>query len=433
MSQQATPSHDDAPGASSAANATAAPKPMAGIRVLDMARVLAGPWIAQLLADFGAEVIKIERPGTGDDTRTYAPAFESTTQPGATMSSYFASVNRGKRSITIDFSKPEGAALVRELALETDVLIENYVVGTMARYGLDYATLAKINPRLIYISVTGFGQDGPYSSRPGYDAIVQGAGGLMGLTGEPDVRADGSRGSGPIRVGMPITDVLTGTYGAFAVASALRQRDTTGVGQYIDLALLDTTVFSLCYSGINYFVTGKSPQRVGNGSVLVGPANSYRASDGWLTIMVGNNLQFERFCGVLGLPGLLADPRFADSHVRVQSVAALEAIIVPLLAQNTVAHWVSAMETAGVPCGPINDIAQLFADPQVNARGMVKKIHHPVMGDLPLLANPLRMSNAPVSYDIPPPMLGEHSDEILGKVLGKSAQEIAVLKQNKIV
>jgi crotonobetainyl-CoA:carnitine CoA-transferase CaiB-like acyl-CoA transferase len=412
---------------------TPAPAPMAGIRVLDMARVLAGPWIAQLMADFGADVIKIERPGSGDDTRTYAPAFESTTQPGAKMSSYFASVNRGKRSITIDFSKPEGAAIVRELALEADVLIENYVVGTMARYGLDYTALAKINPRLIYISVTGFGQDGPYASRPGYDAIVQGAGGLMGLTGEPDVRADGSRGSGPIRVGMPITDVLTGTYGAFAVASALRQRDVTGAGQYIDLALLDTTVFSLCYSGVNYFVTGKSPERMGNGSVLVAPANSFRAADGWIAIMVGNNLQFERFCGVLDLPGLLTDPRFAESHLRVQNVAALEAIIVPLLAQKTVAHWVSAMEAAGVPCGPINDIGQLFADPQVIARGIVKKIHHPVMGDLPLLANPLRMSNAPVSYDIPPPMLGEQTESILAGLLGKSAEEIAALKRNKIV
>ena len=343
------------------------------------------------------------------------------------------SANRGKESITIDFSKPEGAQLVRELAATADVLIENYVVGTLARSGLDYAALSKINPRLIYCSITGFGQDGPSASRPGYDAIAQAEGGLMSVTGEPDVLPDGRPGSGPMRVGTPITDIITGVHSALAITAALRQRDMTGLGQYIDMALLDVTVFSLGYFATGYFATGKVPQRNGNRSSLVAPAGAFRSSDGWFSIMVGTDSQFAKFCQAIDQMELLQDPRFANNLLRAQNCMPLEALIAPALAAKPADHWVSEMQKAGVPCGRINDLDDVFKNPQVIARDMVKKVHHPVMGELPVLANPMHMSNAPVRYDIPPPMLGEHSEQVLARVLGKSAQEIAALKEKKIV
>ena len=414
-------------------NAAAVPAILSGIRVLDMSRVLAGPWSAQLLADFGAEVIKIERPNVGDDSRTWQPSFESTLQPGVKQTAYFCSANRGKKSVTIDFSQPEGAELVRELVKTADVLVENYVVGTLARYGLDFEALQKINPRLIFCSVTGFGQTGPYAARGGYDYIAQAYGGLMSITGQPDVLPDGRPGSGPLRVGMPIMDVMTGVYAALSIMGALRHRDLTGKGQHIDLALLDVTVFTLSYTALSYLASGKVPLRVGNGSPIVAPSNSFPTADGWVALMVGTDAQFLRFCTALGHPEWAQDARFPTSLLRVQNVVALEALVMEVLATNTSAHWVALLEEAGVPCGQINDMAGVFTDPQVAERGGLQKVTHPVMGELPVLANPMHMSAAPVKYDIPPPMLGEHTEEVLTALLGKTGEQIRQLRARKVL
>ena len=400
-----------------------------GVRVLDLARVLAGPWAAQLLADFGADVIKVERPGTGDDSRAWEPSFTSPLDPSLRQSAYFCSANRGKRSVTIDFSEPAGAALLRELACTSDVLVENYKTGTLARYGLGYEQLSQANPRLIYCSVTGFGQTGPYKGRAGYDTIIQAMGGMMSVTGERDDRP----GGGPQRAGIPVIDLLTGVYAALAIMGALRHRETTGCGQHLDLALLDVHVAALSYFGMNYLASGSLPQRMGNSNPVTFPSGKFDSADGSVVLLVGNDGQFARFCGALGMPELVADPRFHISPQRVANAQALIELISPALRARPSAHWMAELERLGVPCAPINDLKAVFEDPQVRARGDVQHVALKGFGEIPLLANPMRMSATPIRYEMPPPLLGEHTDEVLMQLLGRTADEVAALRRQGVL
>jgi crotonobetainyl-CoA:carnitine CoA-transferase CaiB-like acyl-CoA transferase len=405
------------------------PPVLAGVRVLDMSRVLAGPWAAQLLADFGAEVIKLERPGAGDESRSWEPSFAAPGDPGRRESAYFCSANRGKRSVTVDHATPAGGDLVRELAAGADVLIENYKVGTLARYGLGYADLAAVNPRLVYVSVTGFGQTGPYRGRAGYDTIIQALGGMMSITGE----RDGQPGASPQRAGLPVIDLMTGIYAALGVLGALRQRETTGRGQHIDLGLLDVHVSALSYFGMNYLASGVVPQRTGNANPVTYPSGTFRSADRQIVMLVGNDAQFRRFCATIGAPRLPEDDRFGTSALRVRHRDALEALIAPLLVLQPAAHWIAALEAVGVPCAPINDLAAVFGDPQVVARGDVAHVRHSALGEIPVLASPLRMSAAPIRYDVPPPVLGEHTEDVLRGVLGLSDAQIAGLRALKVI
>jgi crotonobetainyl-CoA:carnitine CoA-transferase CaiB-like acyl-CoA transferase len=399
------------------------------VRVLDMSRVLAGPWAAQLLADFGAEVVKLERPRTGDDSRNWEPSFVAEADPGRRESAYFCSANRGKRSVTLDHTTPRGGEILRTLVRDADVLVENYRAGTLARHGLGYDALAQVNPGLIYVSITGFGQTGPYRKRPGYDTIIQAMGGMMSITGE----RDGRPGAGPIRAGLPMIDLLTGAYAALGVLAALRQREATGRGQYIDLALLDVHVTALSYFGMNYLASGEVPRRTGNANPVTYPSGTFPCADGQIVLLVGNDSQFARFCETLGLPRLAGDERFRSSAMRVHNRDALEAIVSASLAERDAAHWVRVMEGIGVPCAPINDLAAVLADPQVKARGMVAKVRHPVLGEIPMLANPLRMSATPIRYEIPPPMLGEHTAEVLGRAVGLDEAELQALRDLGVI
>ena len=410
-------------------NEPSSPTVLAGVRVLDMARVLAGPWAAQLLADFGAEVIKIERPAGGDDSRSWEPSFVSSQDPHERHSAYFCSANRGKQSVTIDFADPDGARLVRELAGGSDVLIENYKTGTLARHGLGYEQLSAINPRLIYCSVTGFGQTGPYRGRAGYDTIIQALGGMMSLTGE----LDHLPGGGPQRAGLPVIDLLTGVYAALAILGALRLREQTGRGQYLDLALLDVHVSSLSYFGMNYLASGQVPRRMGNSNPVTYPSGTFTSADGSVVLLVGNDQQFARFCTALGLPGLATDDRFGSSPQRVANAPALAALISPALASRPGAHWIEALEACGVPCAPINDLAAVFADPQVRARDNVASVNHPSLGPIPVLANPMRMSASPIRYEVPPPRLGEHTDAVLRQRLAMADAQLAALRERGVI
>ncbi|MBM3104620.1 CoA transferase [Pseudomonas sp. V1] len=400
------------------------------LRVLDLSRVLAGPWSGQILADLGAEVIKVERPGTGDDTRAWGPPFlKDAYGKNTTEAAYYLSANRNKRSVTIDFTQPEGQRLVRELAAKSDVVIENFKVGGLAAYGLDYESLRVINPQLIYCSITGFGQTGPYAKRAGYDFMIQGLGGLMSLTG----LAEGEEGAGPVKVGVALTDILTGLYSTVAVLAALAHRDHDGGGQHIDMALLDVQVACLANQAMNYLTTGTPPNRLGNAHPNIVPYQAFPTSDGDFILTVGNDGQFRKFAEVAGQPQWADDPRFATNKQRVAN----RTVLIPLIRQATVfkttAKWVSLLEKAGVPCGPINDLAQMFADPQVKARELAIEMPHPLAGRVPQVASPIRLSETPVEYRNAPPLLGEHTEQVLGDVLGMTSSDIERLRTAGVV
>jgi glutaryl-CoA transferase len=404
--------------------------PLGHVRVLELSRVLAGPWAAQTLADLGASVIKVEKPGAGDDTRTYAPPYAANRDGSpSSESAYFLSTNRGKRSVTIDFTLAEGQKLVQALAAKSDVVIENFKVDGLAKYGLDYASLQPLNPGLIYCSITGFGQTGPYRHKPGYDFMIQGIGGLMSITGEPDQRP----GGGPMKVGVAVADIFTGLYATIAILGALAHRERTGAGQHIDLALLDTQVAVLANQAMNYLVTGVAPQRLGNAHPNIVPYQVFAARDGHIIVAVGNENQFARMCEVIGRPDLASDARFATNAARVNHRDELIAILQGIFVTRTMREWLEALERAGVPCGPINTLADVFADPQVQARGLKLNLPHPSIGAVPSVANPIKYSATPISYRSAPPMLGADTDEILREMLGLAPSEIARLHKGGIV
>ena len=402
------------------------PGALSHIRVLDLSRVLAGPWAGQILGDLGAEVIKVERPGSGDDTRHWGPPYVKDAEGNDSReAAYFQSANRNKQSVTLDFTQAEGQRLVRELVQNCDVLLENFKVGGLAAYGLDYEALKAINPRLIYCSITGFGQNGPYAKRAGYDFMIQGLGGLMSLTGKPD----GEEGAGPMKVGVALTDILTGLYATVGVLAALNQREQSGLGQHIDVALLDVQVACLANQAMNYLNTGVSPKRLGNAHPNIVPYQDFPSADGNFIIAVGNDGQFRKLCEVAGLTALADDPRFSSNKARV----AHRAELIPLLRQATVfkttVEWVTLLEAAGVPCGPINDLAQVFADPQVQARGLRLDLPNSLGSTTPQVASPLRLSETPVQYRNAPPLLGEHTELVLSRHLGQSAEQIRALRE----
>lgn len=409
-----------------------------GIRVLDLSRVLAGPWCTQTLADLGADVIKIERTGSGDDTRTWGPPFLKDVHGQDTSeAAYYLGANRNKRSVTCDISQPEGQALIRALVLHCDVFVENFKVGDMARYGLDYASLSALNPKLVYCSVTGFGQTGPYRERAGYDYAVQGIGGLMSVTGERD-----DLGGGPQKVGVAVADLFTGMYASVAILAALRHVERTGLGQLVDMALLDTQVAMLANLGANYLVSGKTPGRAGNAHQnivpyqvfeVMAPNGSAPGSRDHLILAVGNDGQFAKFCGVAGCPELALDPRFSKNTDRVRHRDILVPHLEAILKTRTKTDWLTALESAKVPCGAINTLSEVFADPQIHARGMVQDWQHPIKPDLKLVASPMKLSLTPVRQDFPPPMLGQHTDEVLAQVLGMTAAQLDSLRAKKVI
>ena len=400
------------------------------IRVLDLSRVLAGPWCGQILGDLGAEVIKVEKPGAGDDTRHWGPPYIKDAEGhDSREAAYFQSANRNKQSLTLDFTQPEGQRLVRELVAQCDVLLENFKVGGLAAYGLDYASLKAINPKLIYCSITGFGQTGPYAKRAGYDFMIQGLGGLMSLTGRPE----GEEGAGPMKVGVALTDILTGLYATVGVLAALNQREQSGIGQHIDVALLDVQVACLANQAMNYLTTGASPKRLGNAHPNIVPYQDFPSADGNFILAVGNDGQFRKFCEVAGIAGLADDPRYATNKARVANRAEL----IPQLRQATVfkttAQWIALLEAAGVPCGPINDLQQVFADPQVQSRGLSFDLPNALGSRTPQVASPLRLSDTPVAYHSAPPLLGQHTDALLQGVLGMSEGQITALREAGVI
>ena len=400
------------------------------IRVLDLTRVLAGPWCAQTLADLGADVIKIERPGVGDDTRTWGPPYLQDADGRDTAeAAYYLAANRGKRSLTLDISTAEGQQIVRDLACQCDVVLENYKVGQLAKYGLDYASMAAIKPDLVYCSITGFGQDGPYAQRAGYDFIIQGMGGFMSITGE----RDDLPGGGPQKAGVAITDLMTGMYATVAVMAALAHRDRTGVGQYIDMALLDVQVAMLANMGTNYLASGEPPKRWGNAHPNIVPYQTFATSDGHIIVAAGNDGQYRKFVEAGGRAELAADPRFATNPMRVRNRAALVPLLAAMVVLKSRDTWIALLESAGVPCGPINDLADVFANEQVRARGMEIDLPHPSAGSVRLVGSPLKLSATPVCHDLAPPLLGHHADAILQEMLGYSAERIADLRSRGIV
>ena len=404
--------------------------PLSHIRVLDLSRVLAAPWTGQNLADLGAEVIKIERPHKGDDSRAFGPPWLKDAAGAETSeSAYFACANRGKKSVTVNLSAPEGQRIVRELAAQSDVLLENYKYGDLARYGLGYDDLRKVNPRLIYCSVTGFGQTGPYRDRPGYDFMIQGMGGLMSITGERDELP----GGGPQKAGIPIADIMTGMYATIAVCAALAHRAETGVGQHLDLALLDSQVAVLANQGANYLATGVSPPRLGNAHPNIVPYQTFKTADGDVILACGNDNLFRKFCEVGDCRHLVTDPRFATNGKRVENRAALTALLNEIFLKRTTGDWVAALEAAGVPNGPINTLEQVFQEPQAVARGLRLEMAHPLAGKISLIRSPMRFSETPIEHKLPPPLLGEHTEEILRGMLGRSEEEIARLRSDGAV
>ena len=404
--------------------------PLSHIRVLDLSRVLAGPWCGQNLADLGAEVIKIERPEKGDDSRAFGPPWLKDKDGKDTKeSAYFASANRGKKSVTVNLSKPEGQSIVRDLAAGSDVLIENYKVGDLARYGLGYADLRKLNPRLIYASVTGFGQTGPYRERPGYDFMIQGMGGVMSITGE----RDDLPGGGPQRVGIPIADIMTGMYATVAICAAIAHREKSGAGQHLDLALLDTQVGILANQGMNYLATGETPGRIGNAHPNIVPYQPFKTSDGDIILACGNDNLFGRFCEVAGCKHLTQDPRFVTNAKRVENREAITALLAAIFSTRTTRDWCDVLEAAGVPNGPINDLKQVFEEPQVVARGMKIELEHPLAGKIPLIASPMKFSGTPLEHKAAPPVLGQHTEEVLRGLLGMDAAAIARLRSDGVI
>jgi len=399
---------------------------LAGIRILDLTRVLAGPLATQTLADLGAEVIKVERPGTGDDTRSWGPPFLKDRVGNETRdSTYFLSCNRGKKSVTIDIARAEGQALIRQMAQHCDVFAENFKAGDLARYGLDFASIGKINPRLVYCSITGYGQSGPYSQRPGYDPIAQAVGGLMSVTGERDGR--------PQRVGVAVVDVLTATYTAIGILSALRHRDATGQGQHLDMALLDVQLASMINIAQAYLSAGVVAGRNGNEHPSVVPSQSFVCADGMIMLAAGNDGQFARLCQALEREDLARDPRFATNEARVGNREELTELLDALFVQRSMSDWSERLARAGVPCGPVNDISQAFDDPQVIHRGLRVQLEHPLAGLMDTVANPVRLSASAASYTLPPPLLGEHTDEVLQRLLGMTVNEIEALRRARVV
>jgi crotonobetainyl-CoA:carnitine CoA-transferase CaiB-like acyl-CoA transferase len=395
--------------------------PLTGLRVLDLTRVLAGPTCTQMLGDLGAEVIKIERPEAGDDTRGFAPPFV----PNTKESAYFVGVNRNKKSVTLDIAKPEGQAIIHKLLEHCDILVENFKVGALAKYGLGYEQLAKTHPRLIYCSITGFGQTGPYAPRPGYDALIQAMGGVMSLTGEPN--------GSPQKVGVPVADLFAGLYGCIGILAAVNHRNSTGQGQQIDIGMLDTHVAWLANQGMNYLATGENPPRLGNQHPNIAPYQEFPTKDGYIILAVGNDPTFERFCKAFGQEALLADPRFATNPIRVQNRQLVTDTLTPVMKSKTTAEWIDALEALKIGCGPINTLEQVFADPHVQAREMVVEMAHGSGETVKVIANPVKLSATPPSYRSAPPVLGEHTNAVLSDVLKMSAAEIAALKDKGIL
>jgi crotonobetainyl-CoA:carnitine CoA-transferase CaiB-like acyl-CoA transferase len=402
--------------------------PLHGLRVFDLTRILAGPTCTQILGDLGADVIKVERPGAGDDTRRFAPPFLKDcagTESGE--SAYVASSNRNKRSITLDLTGAEGQGLARRLIAQCDILVENFKHGGLTKYGLGYEQLKADCPGLVYCSITGFGQTGPYAAKPGYDVLIQGMGGFMSITGEPD--------GAPQKAGVPIADLMAGMYAAVAINAALRHREATGVGQYIDIGMLDTQVATLSIQGLNYLATGEPPPRLGNAHPNIVPYQTFATADGDIILAVGNDGQFQRFCAFAGVPELAEDERFRGNGERLRHRAELTALLTPVVAAQPSRYWIEGLEAHNVSCGPINTIEQAFADPQVEARGMRIEMPHPALGGdpAPLIASPIRMSETPASYRRAPPTLGQHTDEVLGELLGLGAAEIEALRGRGVI
>jgi crotonobetainyl-CoA:carnitine CoA-transferase CaiB-like acyl-CoA transferase len=402
--------------------------PLKGLRVFDLTRVLAGPTCTQMLGDLGAEVIKIEHPSRGDDTRGFAPPFLPSPDGTPTKeSAYFAGVNRNKFSVTLDIARPEGQEIARKLIAQCDILVENFKPGGLAKYGLDYASLKDAFPGLIYCSITGFGQTGPYAPRPGYDSLIQAMGGVMSLTGEPDGL--------PQKVGIPVADLFAGLYGTIGILAALRHKAATGEGQHIDIGMLDTHVAWLANQGMNYLATGANPPRLGNQHPNIVPYQVFATSDGAIVLSVGNDATFERFCKAFALEHLLADERFATNAKRVENRALVTETLTPVMQSRTTNEWIAKLEELKIGCGPINKLSEVFADPHVQARGMVIEMPHQATGGAPvkLIANPVKLSATPPDYRIAPPVLGAHTDEVLGRALGLDAAAIAGLRGKGVV
>ncbi|NYT62908.1 CoA transferase [Alcaligenaceae bacterium] len=410
---------------------TSRPGALSHIRVLDLSRVFAGPWAGQMLADLGAEVIKVERPNEGDDSRRLGPPFLHDDAGEPTRDSgFYLSANRNKKSVSVDISRPEGQEIIRALVKSCDVLIENYKVGDLARYGLAYDSLRDDNPRLVYCSITGFGQTGPYRKKPGYDSIFQGMGGLMAVTGN----ADGEPGGGHQKVGLIVSDLMAGMYASVAILAALEHRDAvSGEGQYIDLALLDSQVAALSHSAMGYLVSGDPVPRCGTKSPTAAPSQMYHCQDGAVMVVVGNKVQWNKFAAVLGRPDLPDDSRFINNPDRIRHRDELNAILKPIFLSRPRQHWVDALGEVGVPCGPVNELHEVFADQQVREREMVIRMKHPRRGDMPMLANPIRLSSTPVQYRMPPPDLGQHSDEVLEELLGYDEAQRQALRDSGII
>ena len=400
--------------------------PLSGLRVLDFSRILAGPWAGQTMADLGAEVIKIERPGGGDDTRGWGPPFVRDREGGETAdAAYFHCANRGKKSVTIDLARPEGQRIARDLAGKSDILLENYKVGGLARYGLAYDDLRAVNPGLIYCSITGFGQTGPYAGRAGYDFMIQAMGGFMSITGE----RDGLPGGGSQKIGVALSDVLTGLYATIAALAAVRERERTGQGRHVDMALFDVTVAATANQAMNFLATGAAPGRMGNAHPNIVPYQSFKTADDHVIVAVGNDSQFDRFCRAGGRPDLAEDPRYADNAGRVAHREELVAEVADMMATRTRAAWLADLESVGVPCGPINDLAQVFADPQTRHRGTRIALPHTEAGTVPGVANPIRYVGHPHDYPGAAPVLGEHTEVVLADVLGLGDGDIAALRE----
>jgi crotonobetainyl-CoA:carnitine CoA-transferase CaiB-like acyl-CoA transferase len=400
--------------------------PLQGVTVLDLSRIMAGPWAGQVLADLGAEVIKVERPGAGDDSRAFGPPWVKDGQGRDTRdSAYFTSANRGKKSITVNIAAPQGQALVRELAATSDVLIENYKYGDLARYSLGYEDLREVNPKLVYCSLTGFGHSGPYRERPGYDFMIQGMGGMMSVTGEPD--------AGPQRAGVPVADIITGMYASIAICAALAHRAQTGAGQHLDLALLDSQIALLAYQNTNYLATGVPPKRIGNLHPNIVPYQPFRTSDGDVIIACGNDNLYRKFCVAAGCSELADDARFATNGKRVENRAELTRLLAEVFRKRSTRQWLELLDAAGVPNGPINDLAQVFEEPQVKARGVRMELEHAAGAMVPMVASPMRFSATPLEYRQAPPLLGEHTEEVLRGLLGKSEAQIAALRAEQVI
>ncbi|MDR7050778.1 formyl-CoA transferase [Duganella sp. 3397] len=406
------------------------PKALGHLRVLDLSRVLAGPWCSQNLADLGADVIKIERPGNGDDTRAWGPPYAKDADGNdTTEAAYYLAANRGKRSVTIDIASVDGQALLRELVVHCDVVLENYKVGQLKRYGLDYESLKAIKPDIVYCSVTGFGQDGPYAHRAGYDFLIQGMGGLMSVTGE----RDDLPGGGPQKAGVALTDLMTGMYATIAIMAALTHRDRSGEGQYIDMALLDVQVAMLANMGSNYLNSGKPPKRWGNAHPNIVPYQTFACSDGYIIVATGNDGQYQKFVEVGGRADLALHERYATNPLRVKHREELVPLLAEMVLRQSRAFWIDQLEAVGVPCGPINNLDDVYSNPQVLARGIVTEVPHPTAGTVKLVRNPMRLSASPADNAVAPPLLGQHTEDIVRDLLGHSDAEIAALRAKGVL